>query len=93
MTTMIVQHSVTDYATWRPLFDGHASTRDAHGCQSVNVYREVEDGNAITVLLEFPSLDSAQAFGSDPSLKEAMTRGGVTGPPRISFVEAAEVSA
>lgn len=93
MTTMIVQHEVADYETWRPLFDGHGATRDAHGCRSVEVYRGADDGNAITVLMEFPSLADAQGFASDPSLKEAMSRGGVTGPPQISFVEPASVSA
>ena len=93
MTTVIVQHSVADYDVWRPLFDDHATTRDAHGCRSADVYRGAEDANAITVVMEFPSLSAAQAFGSDPSLKEAMVNGGVTGPPQISFLEAAEVSA
>lgn len=89
MTTMIVQHSVEDYGTWRPLFDGHGTTRDSHGCTSTAVYRSAEDGNAITVLMDFPSLANAQAFASDPSLKATMQAAGVTGPPSITFVEAA----
>ena len=89
MTTMIVQHGVADYDVWRPLFDGHATARAAHGGSGATVFRGADDANAITVLMDFPSLADAQAFASDPSLKETMQRAGVTGPPQISFVEQA----
>ncbi|MFN8018944.1 MAG: DUF1330 domain-containing protein [Acidimicrobiales bacterium] len=89
MTTVIVQHGVTDYDVWRPIFDEHGANRAAHGGTSATVYRGAEDANAITVVMDFPTLADAQAFASDPSLKEAMGRAGVTGPPQISFVEAA----
>ena len=88
MTTMIVQHGVADYATWRQIFDGHGTARNAHGCTSVQVFRGVDDANAITAMITFPSADRAKAFAADPSLKEAMSRAGVTGPPQITFVEA-----
>ena len=39
--------------------------------------------------MAYPDAASAKAFTSDPSLKEAMSRAGVTGPPTISFVEPA----
>ncbi len=89
MTTMIVQHGVADYAVWRPIFDGHGASRDQHGCTSVSIYRGVDDPNAITAVMDFPSAANAKAFASDPSLKEAMSKAGVTGPPRITFVESA----
>ncbi|MEI7547500.1 MAG: cyclase [Actinomycetota bacterium] len=85
---MIVQHGVTDYAAWRQVFDGHGSSRTAHGCTGVQVFRGIDDANAITALISFPNADQAKAFASDPSLKEAMSKAGVTGPPQISFVEA-----
>ena len=87
MTTVIVQHSVTDFDTWKPAFDDHGSVRDAHGCSSVDIYRGADDPNAITVLMSYPDAASAKAFMSDPSLKDAMANAGVTGPPAVSFVE------
>ena len=89
MTTVIVQHEVADYDVWRPIFDDHGATREAHGGTSAKVYRGTADANAITIVMEFPSVAAAEAFSSDPSLKEAMSKGGVTGPPQISFVELA----
>jgi uncharacterized protein (DUF1330 family) len=87
MTTAIVQHGVADYEVWKQIFDEHGSSRETHGGSSVTVFRGAIDPNSITVLMEFPNIEAAQAFVSDPSLKEAMGRGGVTGPPQISFVE------
>ena len=56
---------------------------------SVSIYRGVDDPNAITAVMDFPSAANAKAFASDPSLKEAMSKAGVTGPPQITFVESA----
>jgi len=89
MTTVIVQHTVSDFDTWKPAFDQHSSARDAHGCTSVDIFRGSDDPNAITVLMAYPDVASAKAFTSDPSLKEAMSKAGVTGPPTISFIEPA----
>jgi quinol monooxygenase YgiN len=89
MTTVIVQHNVSDFDAWKPAFDNHSSARTTHGCTSVDIYRGSDDANAITVLMSYPDLASAKAFVSDPSLKEAMSNAGVTGPPTISFIEPA----
>lgn len=89
MTTVIVQHDVADYDVWRPMFDEHGAVRDAHGCLAATVYRGAENPNSVTVVTDWPTLADAQAFTADPSLKDAMGRGGVTGPPQISFLEQA----
>ena len=87
MTTVIVHHSVTDYDTWKPVFDEHGVARAANGCESVAIYRDAAEPNSLTVVTEWPSLDAAQAFVSDPALKEAMSRAGVTGPPEIHIID------
>jgi hypothetical protein len=43
----------------------------------------------VVAIHEFPTVDQATAFSNDPSLKEAMGRGGVAGPPRIEIFESA----
>jgi hypothetical protein len=90
MTTVIVQHNVTDFDVWKPIFEEHGAARATHGCSSADIYRGAEDRNAITIVMTYPTLDDAKAFASDPSLREAMGRAGVTGPPSVSFVELAE---
>lgn len=87
MVTVIVQHTCADYDTWRPVFDDHAPTRTQHGCQSARVYRAADDPNAVAVVTEWPSAEAAKGFMADPSLAEAMQRGGVLGPPTVTIGE------
>lgn len=86
MATMVIRHPVADYGSWRTVYDGAgASLRDAHGCTSQRVLRDASDPDTILVLHDFPTLDAARSFAGDPSLKAAMDRAGVAGPPRIEF--------
>lgn len=85
----IVQHTCADFDAWRPVFDEHAEVRKAHGCISEQVYRNADDPNQVAVIMEWPSQADAERFMADPSLREAMQRGGVTGPPTVTFGDTA----
>ena len=87
---VIVQHRVRDYDTWKPVFDDHGSVRRRHGATGHTLYRNLDDPNDVTVVNEFPTRAQAEAFASDPSLREAMLRGGVIGEPTITWTEAVE---
>lgn len=87
MTTLLVQHTVESFKDWKVAFDNHESNRRLHGSTG---HRLMRDENAITVLLDFPDAASAQAFTADPSLKEAMAKGGVIGTPTVSSLEGVE---
>jgi len=87
MTTLAVRHTVTDFDTWKSAFDGHAAVRSGHGSTGERI---LHDGNAILVLIDFPDAASAQSFMADPTLADAMAKGGVVGAPDVSvLVEAA----
>ncbi len=81
---LIVQHKVRDYDTWKPVFDEHGDIRRRHGATGHELYRSVDDPNEVTIVNHFPSKEQAEAFAVDPSLKEAMERGGVIGEPRVT---------
>lgn len=89
MTIVIVQHQCADFDVWKPIFDEHGSTRKAHGCKAERVYQAADDPNTVAVIMEWPSPEAAAGFMSDPSLAEAMQRGGVTGPPTVTFGDVA----
>jgi uncharacterized protein (DUF1330 family) len=91
MATVIVRHRVEDYEKWRPVFDEHGANRKEHGCTSETVLRDAEEPNEVAIVMAFPTLDDAHAFGADPSLPDAMGRGGVIGAPRVEFYEEAGV--
>ncbi len=87
MLTLVVHHPVRDYDAWKPVFDEHESVRRAHGEVEHRLYRFRDAPNSVVLHNDFPSLDEAQAFKADPSLPEAMERGGVAAAPNLSFLE------
>lgn len=90
MVYIHVQHTVKDYAVWREGFDKHASARQASGAtDEAYIMRNVDDPNQITAVLGWSDLDQAKAFTQSASLKDAMQKAGVVGPPAIRFLEAA----
>jgi len=89
MITVAVRHRVADYEAWKIVYDEHGTVRKAHGCTGDKVLRDETDANEILVLTHWPTLEAAHGFRDDPSLPEAMGRGGVVGPPRIEIYEEA----
>jgi heme-degrading monooxygenase HmoA len=86
-----VRHTVEDYARWREGFDNHAPARQAGGAtDEVYVMRNVDDPNEITIILGWSDLEQAKAFTESASLKDAMQKAGVTGPPEVRFLETAD---
>lgn len=88
MAHVLVRHTVEDFGKWKAVFDGDAVRRRAAGCTSSDVYRDVDNPNAITVVLGFGSQDQAQVFANDPVLAETMKSAGVVGRPDMRFVNA-----
>ena len=87
---VIVQHKVRDYDAWKSVFDEHQAVRTRHGATGHELYRGLEDPNEVTIVNQFPSKEQAEAFAADPSLKEAMERGGVISEPRITWAQETE---
>jgi len=85
--TLHVRHTVEDFDNWKLGFDGHDSNRRLHGATG---HRLLRDGNAITILIDFPDVAAAKAFAEDPSLPEAMSKAGVVGAPELSFLSTVE---
>lgn len=92
MTKVIVSHHVADYGTWLPVFLDHGAVRRSHGATGHSVSRDPKDGNAIVAVIDFASLDGALAFAQDPSLPEAMHKGGVDGAPTVYIVNEADAA-
>ncbi len=91
MISVIVQHEVRDYDTWKPVFDEHGTVRKQHGATSHEIYRSLDNPNEVMIVNHFESREQGEAFVSDPSLPEAMQRGGVIGQPRVTFVGEPEI--
>lgn len=85
--TLTVRHSVADYAAWRSVYDSVDPLRAQYGCSAAQVFRTPTDPNDVFATHEFPTVEQATAFASDPALATAMQSGGVTSAPRIEIFE------
>ena len=90
MVKVIVQHHVADYDRWYPVFTEHQVVRKRHGATGHSISREATDPNSIVIVNDFATLEGARAFSTDPSLPDAMQRGGVDKAPQVWIVEEAE---
>ncbi|MGO4440278.1 cyclase [Rhizobium sp. RAF56] len=87
MTTLFVRHTVSDYETWRKVYDTFSAIQKANGVTAEAVYQAIDNPNDVTVTHEFASLEEAQAFTKLEELREAMHRGGVVGTPTVWFTD------
>jgi quinol monooxygenase YgiN len=90
MIYLNVRHTAADYAKWRVGFDAHEATRRAAGATGVQqVYRDVENPNTVTIIMEWDSAEKARKFAQDPALREVMEKAGVIGAPEVRFLNRA----
>jgi hypothetical protein len=93
MAKVIVQHKVADYDAWLAVFNGHETVRRQHGATGHSVSRDPNDPSSIVIVNDFASVEGAVGFSKDPSLPEAMAKGGVIGHPTVFLVDEADVKA
>jgi heme-degrading monooxygenase HmoA len=89
MASLLVQQSVKDFADWKVVFDSVKDFRLASGELSEQVFHESQNPNKVSVLLKWDSLADAEKFSRSPELKAAMQKGGVMGPPTITYLDEA----
>jgi len=90
MVYLNVRHTVADYAKWREGFDANESFRRAAGATGVKqVYRDHENPNFVTAIMQWDNTDNARRFTQDPQLKQVMEKAGVTSAPEIRFLNEA----
>ena len=89
MASMLVQHKVNDYATWKKVFDSVAGFRKSSGELSDQIFRDASDANSLTLIFKWDSIANAEKFAHSPELRAAMEKAGVAGPPNISFLNEA----
>jgi hypothetical protein len=87
MVYVNVRHTITNYETWRPFFDQDDARRRTAGATGVpQLYRDVDNANVITVIIEWDNAENARKFMSDPALGEVMQKAGVVGMPTVAAV-------
>lgn len=85
--TVFIRHGVADFTSWSAVYASAEPVRVEHGCTDHQVLQSPTDHNEVMVTLEFPSVEHAKAFTSDPELAAAMHRADVRSIPRIEIFE------
>lgn len=62
MKTLRIEHAVTDYAEWKPMFDQYAEMRRSGGVLRHRLHRPAEDPAYVLIELDFGTGDEAARF-------------------------------
>jgi hypothetical protein len=62
MTTLHIEHAITDLAVWRTAFDRFAERRRQGGVSAERVQQPVDDDHYVVVDLDFATVDDARRF-------------------------------
>jgi hypothetical protein len=64
VTTLHIEHPISDLETWLGAFNRFADARTKAGVRSQRIHQPVDDDRYIYVQLDFDSVDEAAAFKS-----------------------------
>ena len=62
MTTLHIEHPITDLATWLGAFNGFADARRGAGVRAQRVFQPSDDDKYIYIQLDFEDVAKAEAF-------------------------------
>lgn len=93
MSTLHIEHPITDFAVWKTAFDRFAPAREEAGVLRHRVQRPVDDPAYVVVDLDFGTAEQAERFlgflrtrvWSSPGNAPALV-----GEPRTRILETAE---
>lgn len=62
MTTLHIEHPISDFATWREAFDRFAGARLGAGVRGERVQQPVDDPRYVVIDLDFDTREKAESF-------------------------------
>jgi hypothetical protein len=62
MTTLRIEHPISDFQVWKTAFDGFAEARANAGVRGFMIRQPVDDPHYLMLDLEFDTADRAEAF-------------------------------
>jgi hypothetical protein len=83
MSTIFVRHSVADFDVWKAGFDEHGTVRRDYGLVDAGLYRDDDDANSVTIVLNADDTARAREFLGSDDLRETMSRLGVVSQPDV----------
>jgi hypothetical protein len=94
MTTLHIQHPITDFETWKAAFNRFGEARRNGGVQGQRVSRPVDNKKYVVIDLDFETVEKAQTFLGflrSTVWTNAANSPGLAGTPDAFVLEAASV--
>jgi quinol monooxygenase YgiN len=66
---------VADYDAWKAIFDSHDDTRVENGQYNVQLFRDIENPNIVTLISHWESMEGVQAFQQAVDIQAAQKQG------------------
>jgi len=95
MTTLHIEHAISDFATWNAAFERFADARLQFGVRGQRVQRPIDDPHYVVIDLDFESPEDACRFlGFLETTVWASTSNApaLVGPPHTKILQAAATS-
>jgi hypothetical protein len=89
MPYIFIRQKIQDYSKWKAGFDGDTEVRQAGGSTGAQVFRDAEDPNVVSILMQMKDMASVQNMMQrmeTPEMQQLMADAGVVGPPEALYV-------
>ena len=93
MIILHIEHSVTDFDSWKASFDSYEEFRQKSGVYRYQVLRPIDNPNFAMIDLEFNSLSEAEALLSGVQQVWKRVNGTLINNPQWRFSEVAQTKA
>lgn len=92
MSTLHIEHPISDYLTWKAAFDRAAPLRAKGQVRAYEIHQPVEDPTYVIVRLEFDDTGAARAFLTtlEQVWKNAEAAPALRGVPRVRILDRRE---
>jgi hypothetical protein len=93
MATLLIQHAITDFDTWKGAFNRFAAAREQAGVRRHLIRRPVDDANFVVIDLEFDTTAEAEKFLGFLKTNVWSSREsspGLAGTPQTNILETAD---
>ena len=90
MTTLRIEHEISDYQTWKTAFDSFAVARAQAGVGSIAIRRPADDPKYVMLDLEFDTAGRAEEFVKfleQHVWSSATSSPGLAGQPRTRILD------
>jgi hypothetical protein len=94
MTTLRIEHAVSDFEVWKAAFDRDPVDRAGSGVRGHRIQRPLDDPAAVAVELDFDSAPAAEAFHDalEEMWRSREAAPALRGPRRVRMVETVETA-